>query len=477
VKVRPITVMAGLAAIVALAAVTVSWRGTDSTRVVQPAALPLALEGSSLAGATSTMAPAIARLDRVTYVRGPGLADLSGTRAAWVLRPGEPDRTAVARLARALGVTGALVDRDGEFVVGDSAARSLQVSRQGGASWYLSDFTQGGLTVSGGCAQTNGVSSETTIPPDSVPLGPATTMTAPAPASGPASTPPELQPPTVICMPPPAPPAPEGVPDGPAAEAAARLLLADAGIDLTHVTVSVSADAYSAVVRVGAVLDDTPVVELDTTVAFGAKGAVVAANGWLGDPVRGDQYPLIGVDAAIARLQTGDGQIGIQPMMGTADSPATTGTMPATPSPGVTAQAMPIIPQPRDITVTIAKATVVLAAVPGTDGSMWLVPAYHLEAADGGSWTVLAIDPSYIAPPPSGPPAKTVPPVGSGSSSSGGSSTPGSSVSPGNPGQIDPSPPSTGSTGGSSSGCVPCPGLAPNLDICCQTASTTTSGG
>jgi len=80
VKVRPITVMAGLAAIVALAAVTVSWRGTDSTRVVQPAALPLALEGSSLAGATSTMAPAIARLDRVTYVRGPGLADLSGTR-------------------------------------------------------------------------------------------------------------------------------------------------------------------------------------------------------------------------------------------------------------------------------------------------------------------------------------------------------------------------------------------------------------
>jgi len=479
VKVRPITVLAGLLALVAVGSVAVAWRGSDSTSVVQPAALPLALGGASYArGVTTTIYPDMARRDRVTYRRGPGLVDVAGTRAAWSLPAGEPDRSAVARLARALGVEGSVVNSATGFVVGDPNHRSLQVASQGGASWYLND---GGASTSSGavesCATTSGSAPVTTVPSGAVRSAPAstTTVTGPVPlTSMPGDPPPpdpiDPGPPVILCEAPPAPRAPDGVPDRPAAEASARRLLADAGIDLTHATVSVSADAYSATVRVVPVLEGAPVDGVDTTVVFGAKGAVVAANGWLGEPARGDQYPLIGIDAAITRLQAGGNELGIQPMMVTnvpttvdgsgpgaisgvigssppPDSPVTTGTiqlpssttLALTPAgPGINEPPVPVLPEARDITITITNVSVILTAVPGTDGAMWLVPAYRLESADGGSWMVLAIDPGFIAPPPVPPamPATSVVPVPSvvpvEPPSIGGSSTPGSAGSSGN---------------------------------------------
>ena len=440
-KVRPITVLAGLVVLVAVGSVAVSWRGADSTSVVQPASLPLALGGvSSAPGVTTTITGVLARRDRVTYARGPGLVDVAGTRTAFSLPAGEPDRNAVARLARALGVEGSVVNSATGLVVGDPDGRSLQVARQGGASWYLSDgnaSTSSGVVES--CASTTGRVPGTTVPPGAIASAPATTttVTGPVPLTsmpGDPRPPDPVDPgtPAIMCEAPPAPPAPDGVPDARAAEAAARRLLADAGIDLTHATVSVSADAYSATVHVVPVLDGSPVEGIDTTLVFGAHGAVVAANGWLGEPVRGDQYPLIGIDAAIARLQAGGNELGIQPMTVTdvpttadssgssvisgvigsspaPDSPVTTGTIQLPPSttlapapvePDTPEPPAPVVAEPRDITITITKVSVILTAVPGTDGAMWLVPAYRLDAADGGSWMVLAIDPAFIAPPP-----------------------------------------------------------------------------
>ncbi|MGZ4704501.1 MAG: hypothetical protein ACXWCM_06495, partial [Acidimicrobiales bacterium] len=57
-------------------------------------------------------------------------------------------------------------------------------------------------------------------------------------------------------------------------------------------------------------------------------------------------------------------------------------------------------PVPQSSPVTITSVDLVLAAVPGTDGSLWLVPAYRLTGDDGSTSTVLGIDESFIAPPP-----------------------------------------------------------------------------
>ena len=524
-KLRPITVMVALLAVVAVVAVALAWRGSDSAQVDQPAALPLALGAGSYAVGSTTLMPELARLDRVTYVRGTDVPDLAGSQRAWSIASPAPRRDTVAKLARAFGVTGEITDRGGQLVVQGSDGRSLQVTVEGGGSWYLNGPPQAAVT-STVCAQTNGVVPDTTVPPDagpSVTSGPVTTTTyvGTMPPS-----PPELRPsPSPAPLPCPVSPPPVDVPNGPAAEAEARRLLSDAGIDLTHARVSSFTSPAGATVQVQPTVDGAAVEGMETAVDFGEHSVVSSAHGWLGRPVPADVYPLIGVDAALARLQRGEGQLGIVPMMGAADTTVTTGTsqvppatgapeasttttnasmpsttatmpnetMPAEPMPTVveppagpmptvveppTDPTPPVPPQPRDVTVTITRATVVLAAVPGTDGSLWLVPAYRLESADSGSWTVLAIDPSYIAPPtPAGSdPSTGSGSSGSGSSGSGGASTPGSSV--GNPGQRS----NSGETGanrpaGPGPICTPCPLTDPAADACCASASTTSSVG
>jgi len=66
------------------------------------------------------------------------------------------------------------------------------------------------------------------------------------------------------------------------------------------------------------------------------------------------------------------------------------------------------VPEPVDPTpapenrgaVTVTSVDLVLAAVPGSDGRLWLVPAYLLTGDDGSSTTVLAVDESFVATAP-----------------------------------------------------------------------------
>ncbi len=498
-KLRPITVMVALLAVVAMAAVAVAWGRSDSTRLDQPAVLPLALGAvSSASGYSTTVLPDLARLDRVTYVRGPGLADLAGSERAWSLPPAAPDRDAVIRLARSFGIDGQIAEADGQLTVAGSDGRTLQVTRPGGVHWYVNGPPEAAIT-STSCAQTNGIVPDTTVPGATTSSGAArgagsapvstTTMTV---EPGTASPDRPTAPPECVTT-----PAPVDVPDGPTAEADARRLLADAGLDLSHVQVSSVVSSYGTMVQVRTELDGVAVDGLETTVSFGGHGVVVSAAGWLGRPVRADAYPLIGVDAAIARLNRGDGELGIRPMAEATGTPGTTGTTPVPPATGVPAEPPttmssittttatgptvtapmtpttptvpmptvvpdpPVVPEPHDTTVTITRATVVLSAVPGTDGSLWLVPAYRLESADGGSWTVLAIDSSYVAP--AAPPPTVVSPPGSAVDEPGSTvSAPGSTV---------------GDPGGPVTTCGLCHSALDGVNACCTSAGTSVPVG
>jgi hypothetical protein len=100
-----------------------------------------------------------------------------------------------------------------------------------------------------------------------------------------------------VCEPQP----PVGVPSADAAEAAARELLASLGIDVAKYEFEVYADEWNASVSGFLVLDGVR-SNLSVNVGFGENGAVTWAGGFLATAQRGADYPRIGVDAAITRL-------------------------------------------------------------------------------------------------------------------------------------------------------------------------------
>jgi hypothetical protein len=434
------------------------------------------------------------RYGSLTYVRGPGVPDLDGSQDAWVASTGTVDPKEIGRLGAALGISGDVHETSGGWQMGDGdgAGPVLSVADGAGNSWSFNDVgaTTTGVVCSG--------SASSPMPGD---VGSPTTF---------ATT-------TTIVSDCPAPAPPTGLPDQAGAEAEARRILGAAGVDLDGAVVTATADQWSASVVVSPQLDGIPTSGFDTTIAFGDGGKVAYAAGWLGQPERGDAYPLIGVDAAIARLQQGTDLIG-PPMMTSTDRfvavpematsetavgapPPTTVPVkpeqPATPGPSTTmATSVPYedpgscegyaqhgppaaldqgadtpqtsAPQPSNgttesssgsgcaippdphpgptyvpelnppRTITITSASLELAAVAGSDGSLWLVPAYRLTSDDMGTWDVLAVDESFIAPVPDVP----VPQPGIDDGT--GFSTPGSAV----PGTVVPEtvPPTTVTT-------------------------------
>jgi hypothetical protein len=434
VKVRPITVMAGLAAVVAVAAVTSAWLpGNDATTVGLPSSLPIIL-GS---GAQAAMAPASTIAGSTTYVRGPGLSDLTDTQAAWSFSTTPAAPAAIRALGTALGVTGGLQTVAGGWRIGADGGPALQVSSTPGSNWtFESGQSSGGVacaSASSSPAAGDGSGPSTTIP------GTPDTSTTFAPTATPDCT---------------IPPPPAGVPDRATAEAAARRVLQAAGLDSGHLELSTQADGYSATVTAAPVLDGTPTVGIDTTISFGGAAAITYASGWLGRPARADTYPLLGTDAAIDRLNRGVDLMGPQPLgmiesagttsgssapggpIGSGGSTVTTPTISPTTVPdsgdapppalcpqetattsSVGARCGPspdpypgptVVPDPVpkvQLTVTITSSTVVLIATPGQDGTTWLVPAYELRSTDSGGgevsarWFVLGVDESFVAPP------------------------------------------------------------------------------
>ena len=437
-KVRPITIVAALAILALGTAGVVAWRHQDGVGVGQPEALPITLGGRASAvpaAAADLMQPA----GPITYVAAPGLPLLDGSAHAWKVTGPAPTEAEVARLGHAFGVGGTPQHQGTGWTMIGTAQEGPALSVTAGPAASAWEWT---VEASGSAAQPGVACAQPMIAPDHI--GPGDSVV-PSPC------------PTV--------PAPAGVPDQAAAEAKARTRLTQAGFDLTGWQVAATVDAWSADVTAVPVLDGTPVEGWSISVSFGGEGVVTGASGWFGTPTREDAYPLVGTKQAIVHLGKGDTFVGgIEPAVARAGStvvsnagsagqgvavtrppdvpppdvpPATIttttltnttttralpcpanasctgtisppgsiggGTTPGStvtpPGPPVTAPGPTITFPP--IVITIDRAELVLAATTGTDGSVWFVPAYRLSASRGGSWTVLAVDPSFVSAPSS----------------------------------------------------------------------------
>lgn len=246
----------------------------------------------------------------------------------------------VAKLAAILGLTGEVSENgDGGWSV-RSGGQELNVRRGPGLPWFLSTA----------CTESSGVSAgggETVVSSGCVSGQASPMMAHPAMASGapmPATAPPPPAPPTsspspcrggtVECQPaatqetptttilacapgtrcvypdheqPPMPPRDPDLPSSAEAERIARGLFAKLGVDIDGVNVQMY-DGFqgwraSIEPRVGGL----PTLGRGTSMAIGPKGRITGAIGFLAEPDRIGDYPLVGTAKALERLRAGKG--------------------------------------------------------------------------------------------------------------------------------------------------------------------------
>jgi hypothetical protein len=371
--------------------------------------------------------------------------DLGATGPSWTLPAGaKVDTARVAALAKALGVVGEVrqmpADQGGGWMVGpaDYSAPTVTVANDGMLNWWYNGTNTAVAGV--GCAEA-GSKGVAVSPPDSVV------------ASQPvAPVPPGTDPCSI-----PAPPA--NVPTKTEAMAKATALFTALGYDPAVYDLQAYADQWSASVN-GSLRLDGHLTQLSLSVGYGAEGAVQWASGTLAAPVAGDEYPLVSVSDAVARLNdptgrwlwfgsgmyatrggvavdtaggastgrgSSDASTSNTPVAGSAvagssgsavaPSPVSSppGALPAPacdPTPTV-ADCLPpdavppdTVPvQPVDVHLTAVRLG--LTSVWADDGTVWMLPAYVFSSADGGEYTVVAVQESFLDIPT----ATTVPPV------------------------------------------------------------------
>lgn len=310
-------------------------------------------------------------------------------------------RAEVARLAKALGLDGKVVEQPERFLV-RSGSRELTVERQPGLPWNLGSScmdtpvsSDAGPEVAVKCATASGELNVTVD--DSAVSGLARPAPAPAPPGAepakagdpdrppvallpvPASCPPDA----VDCLivepgvaPAPLPPRPADLPSRAEAEARAKALFAALGTGLQAFEISDGFDAWYASVQptVGGLT-----VGWATSVAIGPKGVVQWANGFLATPERIGDYPLVGVQRGFERLQEmsrrwsggGDDDV-MEPLV--LDSPA--------PAVDLSAVQSPVggLPTGEPFVQTVRTARLGLQFLGDR-----LVPVYVFELVEGGS--------------------------------------------------------------------------------------------
>jgi hypothetical protein len=137
------------------------------------------------------------------------------------------------------------------------------------------------------------------------------------------------------------------------------------------------------------------------SVGFGENASITWASGHLAEPQRGADYPTIGAAAGLERLKTQQNQY-----TGLIEPAVMKATDQVAPQPAVGAPAIaPCEPSPamdcapidtEPITVTLNSVKPDLTMVWAVDNTIWLLPAYTFGSADGGMYTVLAVDDAYI---------------------------------------------------------------------------------
>jgi len=375
------------------------------------------------------------------FVYDGALPDLGDSAAAWSLPLGGPaDRATVERLAATLGVEGEPrelgADMGGGWMVGaeDYSTANLTVSADGMLSWwYNPDPSVWGNGTSWVCAEPGvavdpAVSETSSVDPGTeTPAAPPDTTD----ATG-ITTVPECVEPTP----------PEGVPSEAEAEASARALMAELGIDASQYSFETYADDWSASVT-GFMMLGGARTSLAVSFGFGAEGALTWASGFLATPQSVGEYPLVDTAAGLERLgqdqwmgfygaamarggvamdAVSSGPVS-EVVVGNAGAtssgaPDSTEVAPTEPVETVVVETVPvdtavpvtepIVISPPDsvptetITVTLTDVRLDLTMVWDVDGAVWLVPAYTFVSADQGEFTVLAVEDGYVELPDPG---------------------------------------------------------------------------
>lgn len=388
----------------------------------QPKVIQLANGQTRSGGATApAAATADASAESKMAVFGPTefvydgeLPALDAPAGSWSFAPGQkPDPDRIAKLAASLGVVGDVrtlpTDQGGGWAVGpeDYSGAVLTVGSDGMLNWWLSAApTPGGTVV---CATTGGVAID---PPIGEGVAGSSGTAVDAVASTTPPVPDGIAPavdavaPDVVAPDCPAPQPPTGVPTKDEALAKAKQLFADWGYDVNSYQFDEPyADEWGASVNASLVLEGmkAPVM---LSVGFGENGTVTYASGYLATPERGADYPTIGAAAGLERLKTQQNQyIGLA-----ADGVATKAATDIAPQPAVGAPAIapceagaaraecaPVDSTPVTVTLNSVKAD--LTMVWAADNTIWLLPAYTFGTADGGQYTVIAVDDAYIMQP------------------------------------------------------------------------------
>lgn len=424
-------------------------------------------EGAMVADASASMSSKMMPMN-LTFVFDGQVPDLTSPAASWVFPVGErASDEAFRALAAALGVSGDVVaqpaDMGGGRMIGstDYTGPSVYLSDDALSSWWFNANQTGAF---GGCAVAEPMAAES-MPAESMPAesgdaassGDVTSSDAtlsvpePAPSDSVLVDPmpcEDIQPPT-------------GVPTKDEAEAKARELLAALGVDPASYEFDTYADEWNASVTGYLVLDGVRTT-VSMSVGYGAEGALVWASGFLAAPQRSADYPRIGVDAAVERLNSQQASMlrgwGPAPADATID-PALADPM-ADPMAGAPDAVEPVVPttcvddaattcgsiaptefpveQPVDaepMVITLTDPQPTLEQLWDVDGTVWLVPGYSFTSADGGTWSVTAIGDEYLQ-------------------------VDDTAVEP-QPAPVEPAPVDTAATGGSTAACAATPVTTP----------------
>ena len=399
----------------------------NSPVVIQLGGSPSPGGGAQAATADKMMAP----MQDITFVFDGDASQLGAAGPAWTLPGGgTPDAARIAKLAELLGVEGELrevpADQGGGWMIGaaDYSTATLTVSTDGMLSWW---FNPAPSTVSSSfeCVSVDPAVDVVALDTDAV----ATTAVDPAAASTDAATTvggdAVVAPPEGGCA---APVAPTNVPDKATAEAKATQLFADMGYDNANYDFEIYADEWGANVTAYLLLDGMR-SPISLSVGYGAEGVVTWASGSLAIPVPAGEYPLVGVDGGVVRLndETGrwggywGGPMSMARMEGGSSTEIATAsagsgrtdaavTDAAATEPGQIDEPISIDPPVCDpgtncevempvldpVTVHLTNVKMGLTMIWAADNTIWLLPAYEFSADDGGQYTVIAVDDSFI---------------------------------------------------------------------------------
>ncbi|MEU4357641.1 hypothetical protein [Streptomyces virginiae] len=264
---------------------------------------------------------------------------------------GEIAQAEVARLAAALGISGAPRLEGDVWLAGEAADGSgprLTVARTAPGTWNFNRFQAGGDGAGNGagddCVRGKDTCGPATLPRD-------------AGGTGGSGKPVSEE----------------------AAKAAAGPVLAALGQGGAKLDARLTQGAVR-VVSADPVVGGLPTQGWSTKVSVGADGSVVGGNGELKAPVRAADQPVVGAVETLARLNARSGGGGGNPEPSGCASAAPLAADPA----GGATDTVPCNPEPRPMkpprTETVKGA--VLGLVPGTvEGSRGLVPAWLFEVA------------------------------------------------------------------------------------------------